>query len=122
MKKRSTLTKISLAVLLVGGTMAGTAFANASTYTPLKVGCFDSGSCYIVVSPAVPAAQSLCGDHSQVRWKLPGSVGAVPGGSEMLRTALSAQMAGRTLDVNVYTGDATKCVDGFPQVLYLNAN
>ena len=122
MKKRSILSKISLAILLAGGTLAGTAFANASTYTPLKVGCFDSGSCYIVVSPAVPAGNSSCGDHSQVRWKLPGSAGGVSGGSEMLRTALSAQMAGRTLDINTYSNDATKCVDGYPQVLYLNAN
>ena len=122
MTKRSILTKISMGILLAGGTLAGHALATAATYTPVKVGCFDSGSCYIVVSPAVPAGNSSCGDHSQVRWKLPGSVGGQAGGSEMLRTALSAQMAGRTLDINTYANDAAKCVDGFPQVLYLNAN
>ena len=119
MKKRSILTKISIAVLLVGGTITGSAFALAATYTPTKVGCFDNGTCYVVVSPAVPANHSTCGDHSQVRWKLPNVAGGLAGGTEIYRTALTAMMAGRTLDINV---SSNACVDGYPQVFYMNAN
>lgn len=122
MKNRSILTKITLALLLAGGTVSGTAFALASVYTPTKVGCFENGTCYVVVSPPVPAAHSSCADRSQVRWKLSNAVGGVAGGTEMYRTALAAMMAGRTMDINVFTGDPNKCIDGFPQVLYMNAN
>jgi len=116
MKKRSILTKISLAVLLAGGTLAGTAFASAATYTPVKVGCFDSGTCYIVTSPAIGSWSGPCAaGNSQVRWKL-----SNPGGAEMYRTALAAFMAGRTLDINTY--DGAVCTDGFPTAFYLNAN
>lgn len=117
MNKRSILTKITLAVLLAGGTVTGTAYALAGVYTPTKVGCFDNGSCFIVVSPPVPAAHSSCPDHTQVRWKLANAVGGKPGGTEMFRTALAAMMAGRTMDINVYS---VECVDGFPSVAYLN--
>ena len=70
MKKRSILTKITLAVLLAGGTLTGTAYALAAVYTPTKVGCFDNGTCYIVVSP--PAMLPLVGwesDRSLVLWR-----------------------------------------------------
>jgi len=110
-KKRSMLTKISLAILLAGGTLAGTAFAD-TTFTPTHVGCIDNGHCFILVSPAVPSGISGCATNlSQVRWLL-----SSPGGTEMFRTALSAQLAGRNLEINFYT---SSCVDGFPQANYL---
>lgn len=116
MKKRSILTKISLAVLLAGGTLAGHALANAAVYTPTKVGCFDNGTCYIVTSPAIGNWSGPCASgNSQVRWKL-----SAAGGTEMYRTALAAFMAGRTLDINTYNGAV--CTDGFPTAFYLNAN
>jgi hypothetical protein len=119
MKKRSILTKISVALLLAGGTLTTSAFALSSVYTPTKVGCFDNGTCYIVVSPAVPAGNSTCADKTQVRWKLPGVAGGVAGGAEMYRTALTAMMAGRTMDINTYP---SSCIDGYPSAFYMNAN
>jgi hypothetical protein len=116
MKKGSILTKISLAILLAGGTLVGTAFAApVVTYTPTKVGCFDTGHCFIVVNPVVPVGSSTCANRDQVRWLL-----STAGGPEMFRTALSAQMAGRTVNVQVY--DGSTCVDGYPQAMFVYAN
>jgi hypothetical protein len=120
MNKRSIVKKITLALLLAGGTVTGTAYALAAVYTPTKVGCFDNGTCYVVVSPAVPSAHSSCADRTQVRWKLSNAAGGVAGGTEMYRTALAAMMAGRTMDINVYGG--ASCIDGYPQAFYMNAN
>lgn len=114
MKKRSLATKVSAGLMLAGLTVAGTAFADWQTYTPTQVGCFDNGNCYIVVSPSVPAAHSSCATKNQVRFQL-----SVAGGVEMYRTALAAKLAGRTLDINVYSA---ACVDGYPKALYLNVN
>jgi hypothetical protein len=114
MKKASIFSKVTLGLALASTLVAGTAFADWATYTPTKVGCFDNGTCYIVLNTSV-GAWSTCATKTQVRWKL-----SQAGGAEMYRTALAAFMAGRTLDINTYTGNT--CVDGYPQAYYLNAN
>jgi hypothetical protein len=92
---------------------AGTASANEWLVTPTNVGCFDSGECFILVSPSIPTSDpNTCGSRTQVRWLTSSN----PGADAIFKTALSAFLAGKKMIVNVYAG--ATCVSGFPKVTY----
>jgi hypothetical protein len=96
--------------LVIGVTQI--ASADWARFTPTAVGCFEDGTCFIEVSPAVPNAITSCALRDQVRFSI-----STAGGPEMYKTALAALLAERPLDIN--TGNLTDCLGAYPKVWYL---
>jgi hypothetical protein len=88
--------------------------SHATQYDVQFVGCVDSGTCYIGISPPLVGPMPAgCTMRDQVRFFVNG-----PAGQALYNLAMAALMSGHKLDVTHHLS-ANTCIDGFARVWYM---
>lgn len=95
--------KIALAILGAVTLTSGLAFAGYKfTASTDAVGCYEDGTCYVILTSNVPSAGPQCSTGNQIRFML-----TTTGGEEMHRMAVAAHLAGQPIRVEVNTSCVT---------------
>ncbi len=110
MKTLAKLLSVSAFVFLMG--TAGSALAGNEVVTVTEVGCFETGECFIIVSPSLVSASSCVTNRSQVRF-----MSTQPGADAMYKAALGSFFAGKKLVVNP---SPSACISGFMRPLFVH--